>query len=213
MSPSVIVYLIFVSFAALAGSIRWSLLQWPDRFLLILLFFTLGEEILNTALSGSQIKNLNTFLVYSPLELFLFALYFNYSVPQLRAGHAGIWVGVAGIVAGVLIPLLTNVDDSFSYYLVFENTMIILMCLLSFYHILMREDHSPTPMAHFWIVMCILLYHSVNLTGWGLYSILDKTNRPLRDVIKAIREYSNMLFYAGLALVFLRYPKLIPSGA
>lgn len=213
MTANAIIYLVSVLIAAIAGSTRWGLLRWSDRFLAILLLVTLGVEIISRIFYVRHLRNLAILLAYSPLELFLFALYFNCSVAQLRAHRIGIWVGIAGVVAAIVIPWLTNVDDSFSYYLVFENTIIILLCLLSFYHILMREDRSPTPMAHFWFVMCILLYHSVNLTGWGLYAILDKNHRPLREVIRYIREYSNILFYAGLAFIFLRYPKLIPSGA
>lgn len=184
-----------------------------DKLITLLIAVSFVQEILAWTFEFLYGSNLNTYYVYSPLELMAISMYFEFSVPKVRKYHIGIWVSAIGIVTSVICSVFLNANDLFSVFILVEGVAIILFCLYSFYAILMREDANPLPMAHFWIVICLLLYYSVTFTGWGLYSMLeDSHTNPLLHTISVIRHVSNYLFYAGIAFIFIRYPKLIPSG-
>jgi len=60
--------------------------------------------------------------------------------------------------------------------------------------------------------MCFLFYWSLTYVNLGLFTVQIGRDDMLAKVFTWTLYLANLLFYFGLALVFLRYKKLIPSG-
>lgn len=205
-----IVYLLLLVLAFVSGAYRWKLLSEADKWLCFLLLLTVLQEIIAYASGWLFRNNLFTYHVYSPLELFIICMYFNDCVPVLRKKNLGLWIGTAGIVLSIVASTWLQPLSGFnSLFLMFEGLCVILLCMFAFYKLLLQEDISLRGMAHFWITVCFLVYWSITYASWGLYSIFLEQNLKWAN---AVLLGSNMIFYVGILILFLRYPKLRPSG-
>ena len=192
---------------------RWELLSKADKWICVLLCLTLVQECIASHLRFTYRSNFFTFHIYTPIELFVIVNYFGRSIGLGNSKYTGVWLGLAAILISVVNTLfLQSFHQINSYYLLFEGLVVLGFCLLSFYRLLIKDDVVPGKMAHFWITICFLFYWSLTYANLGLYGALLGKNSLLTKIFDATLYSANLLFYFGVALIFVRYKKLIPSG-
>jgi hypothetical protein len=207
------IYLPLLLLTAGIAFYRWRILSKADRWICTLLFITLLQESLSGYLGLMKKANFATFHFYTAIELFLIALYFDRSIGFRRPYIVGICIGIAGIIVSAINTYFFQPMEKFnSYFLLFEQCVILSLCLLSFYRLLIRDNIVPSKMAHFWLTICFLFYSSLTYADNGLYGAMVGHNNVLSKILDWTRQIANILFYFGIALVFIRYKKLIPSG-
>lgn len=195
-----------------AGMFRWRQLSRADKWLCFLMLLAVIQEFIAYMAARILHNNLFTYHVYNPLELLVICFYFNESIDVLKVRHLGIGIGLFGVLLSLFDTLLLQPVWTFnSFFLMYEGFCIILFCLLAFYRILIKEDESPLRKAHFWITVCLLVYWSCTYTSWGLYTVFQQRNYYVQ-LANMVIFISNLLFYAGISILFLRYLKLKPSG-
>jgi hypothetical protein len=207
------VYFFLLIAFAVTGILRWRHLSTADKFLAVLAGLTIVDEAIAFLFHEHNRNNMVVYHIYSPLELLLLSLYFNQSVVALRRWNAGIIVGIAGFVAAAVNAMVFQPTTGMnSNFLLLEGTAIIVFCLLSLHQIVLDEIHQSYRLAHFWITCLLMIYWSLTFTGWGVYMLVDKQEHLLYSIFYKVLSGANLIMYAGLALIFLFYKMLIPSG-
>jgi hypothetical protein len=201
--------------AAIAGVFRFRQLAYTDKIIALLIFLTLVNELLAFFAMRHYKNNLIVYHIYSPIELLMVSLYFDGSVRILRKTRIALLIGILGIPASIINAVyfqhpatVTN-----SYFLLFEAVMIIIYSLLSFHQILLEADHLLFRFAQFWITAGLLVYWSVTFTGWGIFALLYNQDSAVIPMFNKLLYIANYLLYGSMAVVFLWYKKLLPSGA
>jgi hypothetical protein len=214
MIATLCAYFLLLLSINLLSIIRWKHFGVAEKAVAILIGVTVISEALSTFASYRWHNNLTVYHIYSPVEFFLISLYFNYSIVAFRKRNIGVLVGASGVIFSLFNTLfIQRITTINSYFLLFEGTAIIIYCLLSFHQILMDEEQLPYRFAHFWITICFLIYWSSTFTGWGIYTVLHWKDSTVSTIFNKVLAAANFTFYLGIGLVFLRYKKLIPSGA
>lgn len=192
---------------------RWKFLSKADRWICLLLLITIIQENIANYFYQKFGNNLITYHFYTPVELCLIVLYFNSS---LRLGNSMVFGGFAVLICIALalinVIFFQPLSSFNSYYLLFEGCIVIGLCLLSLYKLLIREEVIPNKMVHFWFIICFLFYWSLTYANFGLYSESVKVGGTVDAIFNWALYFANYLFYLGIAIVFIRYKKLIPSG-
>lgn len=209
-------YLILLLLTAGLGLWRWRKLGKADRWLSLLMVVSLVQEIIAKVIIifGDKKDNLYTYNIYTPVEFFLVCMYFNHSLAYFRKRSLGLKIGLAGVVLCILyIKYIQPLQVFGNYMLFFESLIITVFCFVAFYQLLMEEDLRLLTAAGFWLTVCLMLYWSTTFAGWGLWNIMKKQQyQTLIRIITNTLKGANYVFYSGVALVFLNYPKLKPSG-
>jgi hypothetical protein len=209
MHPQFIIYVLLLVIAASASIAQWKSLSRGERFFSVLLMITVVQETVAHVMSIVYRNNLPTYHFYSPVELALTSLYLSDTTSFLHKRKMGYWIAGIAVGAGILNTTLFQPLEVFNtYYLLFESTIIIVLCLLSFYEMALGEEGLPYRSAQFWIVVFLLLYWSSTFFSWGVYNLLPSPRPPRFAIIGTILTAANMLFYAGVAVIFLSYGKL-----
>jgi hypothetical protein len=192
---------------------QWKILSRADRWMSVLLILTFIQESVAGYLAIHKMNNFPTYHVYTPIELFLIINYFDQSIQIIKDRYVGVYLGLAAVVISIINTLFFQSFYSInSYYLLFEGIVVIGLCMLSFYKLLVREDVVPQKMVLFWISVCFLFYWCLSYTDLGMWVATIDRNNLFKKILAAALYYANILFYLGLATVFFRYKKLIPSG-
>jgi len=209
-----IIYLTVLFITVGLAIYRWRILSTADRFMCLLLFATLIAEGFSNFLARTG-NNFLTYHFYTPIELFLISLYFDRSIRFRRPYFIGLIVGISGIILSIINTSYFQPYDQFnSYILLLDACVIVIFCFLSFYRLLIKEDAVPVKMAHFWLTICFLFFSSFTFVFYGLYGTLvgQDHNSRLAYIFNYALWFSNLFLYIGIAIVFIRYKKLIPSG-
>jgi hypothetical protein len=210
---SSILYQLLLLITAGYAVYRWELLSNADRWICVLLCLTLVQECIAGHLLFTYRNNFFTYHIYTPIELFVIVNYFVRSIGLGNSEYTGVWLGIAGIMLSLINSLLLQSFYQInSYYLLFEGLVVLGFCLISFYRLLIKDDVVPGRMVHFWITICFLFYWSLTYANLGLYGAQVGKNSLLTKIFDVTLYSANLLFYFGIALVFVRYKKLIPSG-
>jgi hypothetical protein len=122
-------------------------------------------------------------------------------------------IGTAGIFISIANTVFLQPFKIFnSYYLLFEGTIIILLCLLSLSDILLNELPDFKNQSFFWVTLALLFYWSTTYTGWGVFGVLEMRKSPIIKIIEIVLFFSNMSFYGVISYVFINYKKLTHSA-
>lgn len=193
---------------------RFKDLQRAETFIAILIWATFCAEGAATFQTLLRRNSQPIYHVFSPIEFMLMCLYFNYSIRFFRRHKIGWFLGIAGTLLAVLNTLfLQKATTINSYFLIIEGATIISCCFALFHQILLDEEELPYRFASFWFTVCFCFFWGTTFTGWGISSLLSKTDTELNNLVSAVFTASNYIYYSGLALIFYQYKKLIPSGA
>jgi hypothetical protein len=214
MDVKAIAYFTLLLLVSVLGIVKWKSLNLAEKYMAILMPVTLVTEWLAFLIIKNSGNSLPVYHVFNPVEFLLISLYFNQSIEAFKRKNIGLYVGVAGMLIGLMNTLLFQKPTTInSYFLLFEGTVVIIFCLLSFHQILLDEEHLPYGFAHFWITICFMVFYSTTFTGWGIYTILDPKERVINSIFHNVLATVNFIFYTGIAAIFINYKKLTPSGA
>ena len=210
MKDNQVVYLTLLAITFCLGIYRWRQLNSSDRIIAVLIALTLVQEIVAFVGYWFWRHNLFTYHFYSPIEFFIICYYFNSNSAILVKRNWGILLGVFGIGVAIVNTLFFQPITVFnSYYLIFEATFIIILCLLSLAEQLL-DDSVHLKSTQFMITVVLLLYWSLTYIGWGVFERL--VSGWLLRISKVLLQLTNYIFYASIAIIFLRYHKLNRSG-
>ncbi len=209
-----VILLLVLCAASIATLSRWRLLSSADRWIPVLVSAAFFQECIAAYLTRVKMNNYPSYHIYTPIEVAIICMYFDRSM-RFRSKYL-----MGGVIALISVCLSVFITVNFqplttynSYFLLYEGCLVIVFCLLSFYKLLIRDDVIPVRMAHFWLTICFLLYWSILFANLGLFARIPSEQAILRQILIWTLYCANLLFYLALALIALRYKKLIPSGA
>jgi hypothetical protein len=217
MAVAILLYagLLALCFAVVAALIQWRNVSLADRILVCLFVLTVIQESTSFWMARMMhMNNMVTYHIYSPIEFFTICFWMSRS-------HSWIGMRFAALVSGLLGCLLSILNSVFlqplntpnTYFLLLEGAAIIQLSLTSIASIVMRESTDPFRMVHFWIALNFIFYWSLTLVAYGMIGLTSEASVAVRQWARIILLLGNILFYTALGIVFLRYKKLIPSGA
>lgn len=203
--------LLFITFCI--AVVQWKKLSKADRWICLLLIISFIQECVARYYHVKYRNNFPTFHVYTPIELSIIIIYFNSSIGFIKHRYFELSTfAICGILGFLNTRYIQSLYQFNSYYLLFEGCVVIGLCMLSFYRLLIREDIVPGRMAHFWFIICFLFYWSLTYANFGLYGAQLNSETIVATIFNFTIQAANFLFYIGIATIFLRYKKLIPSG-
>ena len=205
-------YFIVLVGSYIATYIQRDILTKADKWISYLLVLTIFFEACSKIASNAYHNNMFVYHIWSPIQLFMFCLYFNQRVRLLRKYSLGLIVGTLGILIAIFNavffqPLLTIN----SIFLLYEGFSIMALCLVAFYELVYYEEDIINNV-HFWLSTIFLIYWSSVYVYWGMYYYLITSMiayiKPITYSIWTV----NILAYAAIAIVFLRYNKMLRAN-
>lgn len=202
--------LLFVTF--FLGARKWPMLQVSDKVITVLIGLTLLQEATAYLCYKYIGNNIFTYHIYSPIEFFLICAYFNSINKLLRKNNIGLLIGVAGVIISIINTSNFQPLRTFnSYYLLFEGTIIIILCMLTLCDVLLSDSFDFNRRSYFWITLALMLYWSITYTGWGIFNLLSAEDRSFLKTFMLISQGTNIVFYMSIGFVFIYYKKFIPA--
>lgn len=213
MSLSMPVYLVLLFLTGVLAIKQWPFLKSADKLIAAMVFIAMLQETVAYACDKLMQNNMFTYHFYSPVEFVIVCLYFNANSRLLGKRNTGIALAVFGVLVSIMNTLLFQPLNTFnSYFVLFEATTIIILCLLSLFETLSDNFLEFRKLSHFWITVALLLYWSCTYTSWGIFSLININDRSMLYLAEWILYCSNLMFYLLIGAVFLNYKKLILSG-
>jgi hypothetical protein len=213
MKPSEVIYIFYflsLVFAVITSMYQYKRLDRASRILAILVCCALVNECVAYFAAKKFHNNMPVYSVYCFFEYALLCLYFNNVIDIFKKRHIGIYIGVAGIVLGILNSIfIQNIYSFNSYFLFLEGLSVIALSLLTFFRLLIRDD-TPNlyKCYHFWFISILVFFWSVTFLTWGLYdyisSQLENESWKINFVLMAV----GTITYGSLGCVFLLYNKM-----
>ena len=195
----------------LAGFRNWSWLSAACRWICVLLLVATIAESIAIYFSITIKNSLFVFHFYNPVEIFMISMYFNESIPIFKKKNAGLWIGAFSAAVDICNTVfLQPLSVTNSNALHFASFAVIAMSVFAFYRMYKNEDElirNP----HFWITSILMFYWSVTFLYWGMESFFTTVLRAYNDAFFVVFGIANILCYGGIALIFILYPKIVPS--
>lgn len=196
-----------VVFSVVTGITNLRRANTPDKIFILYITLAGSQEYLG------QYLGFWTAHIFAPLELLILGCYFDLTFTMFKRNHIGTLLGSLGFVISLLNTwLLQPLSIMNTNFLMLEYSVIILFCLYAYLQILMIDLDGVFSNVSFWIVSLLLFYFSITFAGWGVFTLLPRTNTHLDIAVNYIRYFSSLLFYLAAGIIFLRYPKMIRSG-
>lgn len=196
--------------ATLSGFIRFKSMDTASRTISVLIFLSFLTEIIAYYSARMYHSDIAVYTVFSLFEFLLTSLYFNYSIDVFYKKNIGIYIGVFGLLLGLLNMLFFQpINQINSYFLFFESITIIAMCFTSLARMTMLHDQLRIrKYHHFWFVVIITFYWCSTFLNFSLhkYIVFDLKKDGL--ILDALNLIENIITYSSLAIVFLLYPKM-----
>ncbi len=204
------IYLLSLLFASVCSISRFKKTDKASRILSILISCAFINESAAYLLAKIYHNNLALYNIYSLVEFGLLSLYFNYMIDVFIKKNIGFYVGIAGILMGILdLIFLQHLDSFNSYFLLFEALSVIGMSLFAFFRLLLKHDSLTLyKYPHFWFISILLFFWSITFLCWGLYDYINQTLRQSALNINTALAIVGIVTYVGLGCVFLLYPKM-----
>ena len=206
-------YIILLVSTFATGVYRWVRLSTADKWLCALLGLTIVQESIAYIFESQFHDNFYTYHFYTPIELLLIAMYFDRTIKILPPYYLGLGIGLSGVVLSVLNSIfLEPLYKMNTHFLLFEGWVVIILCLFSFYNMLVRERIRLVNMSQFWITLCFLFYYSLTYMNFGLYGSVVGKQTDFGKFFALALYVTNLVFYIGINATYARYTKLVPSG-
>lgn len=207
------IYFLILGLLFLTGVLRWRKFSLADRSLSILISITTLVELLAFYFDLTHHNNLFLFHFFGPIQLSLFGLYFFRTLAHKFSKSAIVVVSALGTFFSIYNSLLLqDINSLNSNFLLFQAVAIILFCLMSFHELLLKEDLNPYQYTQFWVSAALLIFWSSTFTTWGLYNFIPNNQPKLISVVSIALITINYVYYSAIAVVFIFYARLIPSG-
>lgn len=204
------IYFLSLLFTALCGIWRYKKLDTASKILSILICCALINEYAAYYLAIKYKNNLALYDIYSIIEFGILCLYFNKVIDVFIEKKIGIYIGIGGIIFGIMNLIFIQHLNSFnSYFLLFEGLSVIGMCLFAFFRMLLKYDSLKLyKYPHFWFISIILFFWSITFLTWGLYEYITQQLRQSASNINTGLAIIGTITYCCLGCVFLLYPKM-----
>ena len=185
----------------------------PDFLIVILLIYGLSEELLCDFYRMFYHNNIRIFHLSAPLEFFIICLYYNYAIAYFKKRKLGIWIGIFGIILGLVNTLYIQDLNTFpSVFMLFEAFCIIGLSMYSYFTLFRQEDLVLKKSVQFWATSLFLLFWSFTFVIWGVRGIVTQDSPYIIKLAFPLLCAINMVYYGGFLVIFINYNKLIPSG-
>lgn len=202
------IYLSIVLCAFIASIANRRFLKPSDKYISYLLLCSMTSEIIGLYCIKRYQNNMAVYHFYSPVELFLTALYFQKRIPWLEQRKIGLYIGSLGVIVAICnIVFWQPLHTINSIFLLFEGFTIIGLSLFSFYQLALHRE-SIISNTHFWFTTIFLVYWSCIFSYWGMYNFFLKELSPYMKSMTYILWAINILGYMGFAVLFLGYRKI-----
>ncbi|MBS1689380.1 MAG: hypothetical protein JSS96_11690 [Bacteroidetes bacterium] len=183
-----------------------------------IIWFLLLTETLNESLAqymaAKYHNNIAVYNVYSLIEFSIVCWYFNNVIDYFSKYNLGFYIGLTGVIFGVIdMTLIQPIDMLNSFFLFFEGFCIIGMCLFAFFRLLLKDEELRIfRYHHFWFISIFLFFWCITYLSWGLYNILGTNFSQYIPIITVLIWIVNIITYGGIGSIFLLYPKLQERG-
>lgn len=197
-------------FAFCCGIYRYKILDDAAKIFAVFVCLSVVSENLAFFAAQKFRNNMPVYAIYSLIEFGMVSLYFNNAIDVFRRYNIGYYVGIAGIILGILnIAFLQGLNQLNSYFLVFEGICIIGMALFSFFRLLLKHDQLRlNRYHHFWFATILAFFWSVTFINWSLYDYFSLKFTDKMWIINASIIVVNIITYLAISSVFILYPKM-----
>lgn len=205
-------YELLVMLATITGLWRWRISDFPTRIFTVVTTFSFVFEVGAYIVAKQFGYNLYLFRIFSPMELFGYALYLNFCIPQLQRRAVGWITGITGVVLAVAFEVLFPQDIRGAHFLMVESVAIICGCLYGCYTMLLREDDElPTKYVHFWLITSLLSFWCFSFLSLALLRVDDPARTAEFRMLNHLIQVANIIMLIGVIYAFIRLPKLLPA--
>ena len=203
-------YLLMLLLATLSGIIRFKSMDIASRIISILIFLSFLTEIIAYYSARMFHTNIAVYTVFSLFEFLLTSLYFNYSIDIFYKNRIGVYIGLSGLLLGLLnIIFFQPINQIDSYFLFFEAITTIAMCFTFLARLMMLHDQLKIhKYHHFWFVVIITFYWCSTFLNFSLHKYIVFDLKKNAWILDALNLVENIVTYLSIAIVFLLYPKM-----
>jgi hypothetical protein len=207
---SYIFYLLSLLFACFCGIYRFKTLDISSRILAVLVCCAFINESAAYYLAKRYHNNLAIYNIYCLIEYVLLCLYFNNVIDVFIKNNTGIYIGIAGAILGILnVIFIQNLYSFNSYFLFFEDLVVIGMSLFAFFRLLLKHDSFHLhKYHHFWFISILIFFWSITFLTWGLYDYINMKLQHEAWKINFTLVTVGSITYSCFGCVFLLYPKM-----
>lgn len=155
--------------------------------------------------SGKPVfKNLIFYTLISVSRLLLFTWFFNQFVTSFKKISRYItWIFLALIL--INFSFLESIKDFSSSTLTLEAGILLFYCLRYFYRINMDDEiFSPIALPHYWTVMGLTLYSSVNFMIFLFYKYLTTAYKEYSEELWNVHNITYILLSIFIGISFYR---------
>lgn len=204
------IYLLSLFFASCCSIYRFNKIDAASKVLAVLICSAFINESLASYLAKKYHNNLPLYSIYCLIEFGLVCLYFNKVIDIFIKRNIGIYIGVAGIVLGIInLIFVQHLNSINSYFLLFEGLSIIGMSLFAFFRLLLKYDSlNLYKYHHFWFISILVFFWSITFLSWGLYDYINQQFFRLALNINIALAIVSIITYSCFGCVFLLYPKM-----
>lgn len=194
----------------IAGAVRYKILDKGSR---IFFYWTVANFLVESVACLAAVCWHNNLVVYNIgniIELFIIAIYFNYTVKAFRRRNIGIYIGIGCVAAGILndtfLESWTSIDH---FFLLLEALTVITMsmtAILAYFNF--SYNGKLTNEVHFWFRVTLIFFWGIS---YFLFTLVDYYSTRLHTVAPALivaLPLVAILTNLAIATVFFLYPKL-----
>ena len=202
------IYLISLLFASICSVYRFKKIDIAAKILSILVCSAFINESAAYYLAIKYHNNISLYAIYCLLEFSQLCLYFNNIIDVFRKNNIGIFIGVAGILLGIInILYIQHLHVLNTYFLFFEDLMVIGMSLFAFFRLLIKNDSLYLfQYPHFWFISILAFFWSITFLNWGLYDYINLKLRNTAWQVNFALPVIGIITYSSLGCVYLWYP-------
>ena len=208
------IYLISLVFACISSVYRYRKLDSASRVLCVFVCCALLNESVAYYLARKYHNNLPLYNIYCFIEFGILCLYFNKLIDMFIKKNIGIYIGISGIILGILnLRFVQGINTVNSYFLFLEGLLVIGMALFAFFRLLLKHDSLHfSRYHHFWFLTILIFFWSITFLAWGLYDYINMKFHDAAGTINFTLTVVSAITYGCLGLVFLFYPKMQRSN-
>lgn len=182
-----------------------------------ILGLSLITQTLGTAALLYPVNYKLAYRISSHIELLLFCLYLNYSVPSLQRRQFGWRLALITFFVGLGFEYLSPADSFGSLFLTFEGLVIIACSVYATYKLATRFAMYKVSRKvgklvvlgniHFWLWACMGILWCTTVVALGLFDHVNKIQHPLQEHLWAIIWCADIISLVGMLLAFSLVPK------
>ena len=204
------IYFVSLLFASFCSLYRFKTLDAASKVLCVLMCCAFINECAAFYIERAYHNNLPLYAIYCFIEFGLLCLYFNYLIDVFIKKNIGIYIGITGIILGIInIVFIQHMNSLNSYFLFLESLTVIGMSLFAFFRLLLKYDSLDWyKYPHFWFISILILFWCITFLSWGLYDYFNLKLGQEAWKINCALLIVGVITYCSLGCVFLFYPKM-----